>query len=169
MHAYDFFKEENMINKKVRLLSVLIACVMLLAACGGAANNGANKNAEGQTASSESGGTKILRTNNKSEPGSLDPAIIKGTHESFVVYHAFEGLMRYDENDKLVPAQAESYEVSDDGMTYTFKLRDGLKWSNGDPLTAKDFEYAWKRVIDPKLASDYSFQITTYVKGAEEY
>ena len=160
-----------MINKKVRLLSVLIACVMLLAACGGgAANNGANnKNAESQTASSESGGTKILRTNNKTEPGSLDPAIIKGTHESFVVYHAFEGLMRYDENDKLVPAQAESYEVSDDGMTYTFKLRDGLKWSNGDPLTAKDFEYAWKRVIDPKLASDYSFQITTYVKGAEEY
>ena len=157
-------------NRKVRLTSVLIACVMLLAACGGGANNSANGGNGGeQTASSESGGEKILRTNNKAEPGSLDPAIAKGTHESFVIYQAFEGLMRYDENDELVPGQAESYEVSDDGMTYTFKLRDGLKWSNGDPLTAKDFEYAWKRVIDPELASEYSFQITTYVKGAEEY
>ena len=157
-------------NRKVRLTSVLIACVMLLAACGGGANNSANNGNGGeQTASSESGGEKILRTNNKTEPGSLDPAIAKGTHESFVIYQAFEGLMRYDENDELVPGQAESYEVSDDGMTYTFKLRDGLKWSNGDPLTAKDFEYAWKRVIDPELASEYSFQITTYVKGAEEY
>ena len=157
-------------NRKVRLTSVLIACVMLLAACGGGANNSANNGNGGeQTASSESGGEKILRTNNKTEPGSLDPAIAKGTHESFVIYQAFEGLMRYDENDELVPGQAESYEVSEDGMTYTFKLRDGLKWSNGDPLTAKDFEYAWKRVIDPELASEYSFQITTYVKGAEEY
>lgn len=157
-------------NRKVRLTSVLIACVMLLAACGGGAKNSANNGNGGeQTASSESGGEKILRTNNKTEPGSLDPAIAKGTHESFVIYQAFEGLMRYDENDELVPGQAESYEVSDDGMTYTFKLRDGLKWSNGDPLTAKDFEYAWKRVIDPELASEYSFQITTYVKGAEEY
>lgn len=158
-------------NKKIKILSLLIVCVMLLAACGGGANNAANGGGNGgeQTASSESGGEKILRTNNKTEPGSLDPAIAKGTHESFVIYQAFEGLMRYDENDKLVPGQAESYEVSDDGMTYTFKLRDGLKWSNGDPLTAKDFEYAWKRVIDPELASEYSFQITTYVKGAEEY
>ena len=157
-------------NRKVRLTSVLIACVMLLAACGGGAKNSANNGNGGeQTASSESGGEKILRTNNKTEPGSLDPAIAKGTHESFVIYQAFEGLMRYNENDELVPGQAESYEVSEDGMTYTFKLRDGLKWSNGDPLTAKDFEYAWKRVIDPELASEYSFQITTYVKGAEEY
>ena len=158
-------------NRKIKILSLLIVCVMLLAACGGGANNAANGggNDKGQAASSASGGEKILRTNNKTEPGSLDPAIAKGTHESFVIYQAFEGLMRYDENDKLVPGQAESYEVSDDGMTYTFKLRDGLKWSNGDPLTAKDFEYAWKRVIDPELASEYSFQITTYVKGAEEY
>lgn len=158
-------------NKKIKILSLLIVCVMLLAACGGGANNAANGSDNGgeQTASSESSGEKILRTNNKTEPGSLDPAIAKGTHESFVINQAFEGLMRYDENDELVPGQAESYEVSEDGMTYTFKLRDGLKWSNGDPLTAKDFEYAWKRVIDPELASEYSFQITTYVKGAEEY
>lgn len=158
-------------NRKIKILSLLIVCVMLLAACGGGANNAANGggNDKGEAASSASGGEKILRTNNKTEPGSLDPAIAKGTHESFVIYQAFEGLMRYDENDKLVPGQAETYEVSEDGMTYTFKLRDGLKWSNGDPLTAKDFEYAWKRVIDPELASEYSFQITTYVKGAEEY
>ncbi|VEJ36237.1 Stage 0 sporulation protein KA [Aedoeadaptatus ivorii] len=159
-------------NHKVRLLSIVLASVLLLAACGGGGKN-ATANNTGNTKTTEgassAGGEKILRTNNKSEPGSLDPAIAKGTHESFVLQHAFSGLMRYNEKDELVPAQAESYDISEDGKTITFTLKDGLKWSNGDPLTAKDFEFAWKRVIDPELASDYSFQITTYVKGAEEY
>lgn len=165
-------KEEKMRNKKVKLLSILLATVLLLTACSGGANKPANDAANNQatdTAAEDTGEKKILRTNNSSEPGTLDPALAKGTHESFVLQHAFEGLMRYNEDDKLEPGQAESYEVSEDGKTYTFKLRDGLKWSNGDPLTAHDFEYAWKRVIDPELASDYSFQITTYVEGAEAY
>lgn len=158
-------------NHKVRLLSIVLASVLLLAACGGGKNATANNTGNTKTTegASSAGGEKILRTNNKSEPGSLDPAIAKGTHESFVLQHAFSGLMRYNEKDELVPAQAESYDISEDGKTITFTLKDGLKWSNGDPLTAKDFEFAWKRVIDPELASDYSFQITTYVKGAEEY
>ena len=77
--------------------------------------------------------------------------------------------MDYDDDGELVPAMAESYEQSDDGLKYTFYLRDDIKWSNGDPVTAGDFEYAWKRVVDPELASDYAYQISDYIVGAEEY
>ncbi|MDO5301627.1 MAG: peptide ABC transporter substrate-binding protein [Tissierellia bacterium] len=76
--------------------------------------------------------------------------------------------MRYNADNELVPAVAESYEVSEDGLTWTFHLKDDVVWSNGDPITANDFVYAWNRVLDPELASEYSFQLTTYVVGAEE-
>lgn len=123
---------------------------------------------EGEKPADESG-EKILRTNNSSEPASLDPALARGTHESWTLQHAFTGLMDYDENGELHPAMAESYDVSEDGLSYTFHLRDGIKWSNGDPVTAGDFEFAWKRVVDPDLGSDYAYQISDYVVGAEEY
>lgn len=116
----------------------------------------------------EDSGEKILRTNNASEPGSLDPALAQGTHESWVLNHTFEGLMKLDENGEVAPGMAEDYELSDDDLTYTFTLKDDVKWSNGDPVTAHDFEYSWKRTIDPDLAADYAFQIF-YIKGAEDY
>ena len=68
----------------------------------------------------ETGGKKILRTNNSSEPGSLDPALAQGTHESWILENVFEGLMTFDENGELVEGMAESYEISEDGLTYTF-------------------------------------------------
>ena len=71
--------------------------------------------------------------------------------------NSFEGLMRYNAKGELEPACAESYEVSEDGLTYTFTMRDGLKWSNGAALDAKDFEYAWKRLANPDTAADYSY------------
>lgn len=101
-------------------------------------------------------GKKILRTNNSSEPGSLDPPLAQGTHESWILENCFEGLMTFDENGNLVEGMAESYEVSEDGLTYTFKLRDDITWSNGDPVTAHDFEYAWKRALDPETAANYA-------------
>ncbi len=63
---------------------------------------------------------------------------------------------------------AEDYEISEDGLTYTFTLRDGIKWSNGDPVTAEDFEFSWKRALDPELAADYA-HILYYIEGAEAY
>ncbi|HZK00757.1 MAG TPA: peptide ABC transporter substrate-binding protein [Tissierellaceae bacterium] len=113
-------------------------------------------------------GEKILKTNNASEPGSLDPALATGTHESWVLNHTFEGLMKLDEDGMVVEGMAESYELADDDVTYTFKMRDDVKWSNGDPVTAHDFEFAWKRALDPDLAADYAFQIY-YIKGGEAY
>lgn len=111
---------------------------------------------------------KILRTNNTSEPGSLDPALAQGTHESWVLQHTFEGLMSYAEDGSIVPGAAESYTLADDKVTYTFKLRDGMKWSNGDPVTANDFEFAWKRALAPETAADYAYQLY-YLKGGEAY
>ena len=113
-------------------------------------------------------GEKILRTNNSSEPASLDPALAQGTHESWVLNHTFEGLMKLDEDGMVAPGMAESYELADDDVTYTFKIRDDVKWSNGDPVTANDFEFAWKRALDPDLAAEYAFQIY-YIKGAEAF
>lgn len=113
-------------------------------------------------------GEKILKTNNASEPGSLDPALAQGTHESWVLNHTFEGLMKLDEDGMVVPGMAAGYELADDDVTYTFTLRDDIMWSNGEPVTANDFEFAWKRALDPDLAADYAFQIY-YVKGGEAY
>lgn len=111
---------------------------------------------------------KILRTNNGSEPGSLDPALAQGTHESWVLDHTFEGLMKINPDLQVVPGMAKEYKVSEDYLTYTFTLRDDIKWSNGDPVTAHDFEFAWKRALDPELASDYAHQLY-YIKGGEAY
>lgn len=152
-------------NKKwAKIFTSLLAVTLLFTSCGGS-----NQSGKENQASDGSGGSKILRTNNSSEPGSLDPALATGTHESWILQHAFEGLMRYNAKGELEPAMAESYEVSEDGKTYTFKIKDDVKWSNGDPVTAGDFEFAWKRVCDPEVASEYSYQITTYVVGAEEF
>jgi oligopeptide transport system substrate-binding protein len=80
-----------------------------------------------------------------------------------------EGLYRLDQDQKPVPAAAEGVETSSDGLTYTFTLRDGVQWSNGDPVTAQDFRYAWLKVLDPKSAATYAYIISTFVKGADAY
>ncbi len=150
-------------TKKLNLSMLILVMVLAFTACGG------GDNASDDAPAEQANGEKIIRTNNSSEPASLDPALAKGTHESWVLQHIFTGLMDYDDDGELVPAMAESYEQSDDGLKYTFYLRDDIKWSNGDPVTAGDFEYAWKRVVDPELASDYAYQISDYIVGAEEY
>ena len=81
---------------------------------------------------------------------------------SFIMQTMCEaGLLRLDENEQPVPDLAESYDVSEDGKTYTFHLRDGAKWSNGTPVTANDFVYGWRRLVDPELASEYNFIMDT--------
>ena len=80
----------------------------------------------------------------------------------------FEGLTRINQEGEPEPAMAEDIEVSDDGLTYTFKIREDATWTNGDPVTASDFEYAWKWVLDPDNAdTDYAYQLYP-IKGAED-
>src|SRR5215212_8755217 len=99
----------------------------------------------------------------------LDSTTTTDSASTAILDNVMEGLMRLDPDDKPVPAQAKDVQISDDGLTYTFTLRDGIKWSNGDPVTSYDFKYAWLRAIDPKTAGQYAYIITTFVKGADEF
>ena len=99
----------------------------------------------------------VLKINLASEPAKVDPALNSSVDGACLAVNMFEGLYTYDAEGQLQPALAESTEVSEDGMTYTFTLRDGLKWSDGTDLTAKDFEYAWKRAAAPETGADYGY------------
>ncbi|MGG0792062.1 peptide ABC transporter substrate-binding protein [Peribacillus simplex] len=152
-------------KSKFSVLALLMAIMLMLAACNGGSKETSNEKEGG---SGDSSGSKVLNVNNSSEPGSLHPANAQGTHESWILEHTFEGLTKKTEEGKIVPGSAESWETSEDGLTWTFKLKDGLKWSNGDPLTANDFEYAWKYALKPETAADYAYQLY-YLKGGEAY
>lgn len=108
---------------------------------------------------------QIFTYNAGSAPQSLDPAKVEGTVEGTFVRNLFETLIISDENDKLIPGVALSWNHSDDYKTWTFNLRKDAKWSNGDNVTAKDFVFAWRRLADPKTASPYA-SFLTYMKLA---
>ncbi|MBK7997298.1 MAG: peptide ABC transporter substrate-binding protein [Verrucomicrobia bacterium] len=106
---------------------------------------------------------------NGAEPGSLDPATSKGLEELRIVMALWEGLMRVDPKTALpIPGLAERHEVSPDGKVYTFYLRANATWSTGQRITAHDFVYSWRRVLDPVTASEYAGQLF-YLKNAEAY
>jgi oligopeptide transport system substrate-binding protein len=98
----------------------------------------------------------VLHRGNGAEPETLDPQKATGVPEANVQYELFEGLTTYSPDGKIVPGVAEKWDISDDGKTYTFHLRDS-KWSNGEPVTAGDFVYSFRRLVDPATASDYSY------------
>jgi len=109
---------------------------------------------------------KVLNWNIGSEPLSLDPQLNRALDGGSVINNTFEGLFRYTDN-KIMPAIAESYLVSKDGLTYTIKLKK-TKWSDGSALTAADFEYAWKRALNPETASEYAYQLY-HIEGGRAY
>ena len=98
-----------------------------------------------------------LRLQLASEPDKLDPALNSSVDGACLAANSFGGLYTYDANGDYAPNFATGYEVSEDGLTYTFAIREGLKWSDGTDLTAKDFEYSWKRAAAPETAADYSY------------
>jgi len=147
----------------VIVLAMLMVLCMALSACG---TKTPAKTPDGETA--QKAEPKILRTNNGSEPGALDPQLAQGTHDSWVLDHVFEGLYKKGQDGSIVPGMAKEYKLADDNVTYTFTLRDDIKWSNGDTVTAQDFEFAWKRGLNPDLASEYAFQLY-YLKGGEAF
>jgi ABC-type oligopeptide transport system substrate-binding subunit len=135
----------------------LLALAATLAACGGS-DNGAKSTAPSQ----------ILRVNVGSEPPSLDPGLATDVTSANVLNALMDPLVKLGDDLQPVPSLAESWEVSADGKTVTFHLRQDGKWTNGDPVTAHDFEYSWKRTVSPELAADYAYQFYGIV-GAQEY
>jgi peptide/nickel transport system substrate-binding protein/oligopeptide transport system substrate-binding protein len=150
-------------KKKLVSLMLAVSMVLGLAACG--STNSSDGSTSGTEASSGDSGTTSSSKDDKttlnifmaSEPDALDPALNSSVDGGCLAVNSFEGLMRYNADGELEPACAESYTISDDGLTYTFTLRDGLKWSNGDDLDATDFVYSWKRAASPDVAADYSY------------
>ncbi|MHB0869047.1 MAG: peptide ABC transporter substrate-binding protein, partial [Chloroflexota bacterium] len=115
-----------------------------------------------------------LRVNIDGEPPTLDPDLASWDTSIAVIHLVFEGLLKFDKDLNLVPGIAKEVPtaanggISADGKTYTFKLREGMKFSDGKPVSAKDVEYSLKRSLDPTLAAEYASFYYTIV-GAEEY
>ena len=168
---------------KKRVLALVLAAAMVLGltACGG--SEGTASTEDGTTAEAtteESGdaaestevaastGEKILSVQVGPDPETIDPALNSAVDGGNMLLHAFECLLAVDQDGKLIPGQAESWETSEDGLTWTFHLRDGLKWSDGSDLTANDFVYSWKRVCDPMVAAPYAETVLSMVAGYEE-
>ena len=103
------------------------------------------------------GENTTLRLQLASEPDKLDPALNSSVDGACLAANSFGGLYSYDANGDLIPNFATDYTVSEDGLTYVFTIREGLKWSDGTELNAKDFEYSWKRACAPETAADYEY------------
>ncbi|MFY9359350.1 MAG: ABC transporter substrate-binding protein [Bacillota bacterium] len=114
------------------------------------------------------GGDNVLNLNLGEEPPDLQSITCTDAVSMDILNATLEGLVRMNANGEYEQGSglAESWTISDDGLVYTFELKEGLKWSNGEPLTAHDFEYAWKKVVDPRTASQYNYMMF-FVKGAE--
>ena len=125
--------------------TVLAVSALTLAACG------SNKS------SSSGSDAQVLNWNESAELPTMDLSQATDTVSFTALNNTMEGLYRIGKNSKIEPGIAKKTEVSDDGLTYTFTLRKDAKWSNGDPVTAKDFVYSWQRTVDPKTGSQYAY------------
>jgi oligopeptide transport system substrate-binding protein len=150
------------------MLVLVIAFSMLLTACSGNNNKPEPTNNSGNNAGEETTAPQEFRFTLASEPPSLDPALMTDAQSSIVAAGLYEGLTRLNTKGEPENAIAKELTASEDGKTYTIKLRDDVKWSNGDPVTAHDFEYAWKRSLNPETASEYAYMLF-YLENGEKY
>ncbi len=142
--------------------ALVILSLVVLGSCGAFRDQGAGQQGGGE-------GPNVLRFNLQFEIPDLNSTTTTDGASFDVLNNVMEGLYRLDEDQQPQPAMAEGVEVSEDKLTYTFTLRDGIRWSNGDPVTSHDFRYAWLRAMDPETASQYSFIVSDYIKGGAEF
>ncbi|MEH6467717.1 MAG: peptide ABC transporter substrate-binding protein, partial [Porticoccus sp.] len=140
------------------LIATLLLTPLLLSGCGSGESNVATGNRDG-----------ILHWGNGTDPQELDPHIVTGVPEHHILTALLEGLVLKDPATlEPIPGVAESWEVSNDGKTYTFLLRRNAQWSNGDPVTAHDFAWSWWRALQPALGNQYAYMLFP-IKNAEAY
>ena len=154
-------------KKKIIALILCLTVAFAFTACGG---GGSSDSSEGFVA------TACIA----SEPETIDPGLISSVDGATYANHMFENLMKYVPTDeaaddsgnvlmtKVDRGQAESYEVSDDGLVYTFKIREDAVWSDGEPVKAQDWVYSWQRLVNPDTASDYGYFLDGIVVNAAE-
>ena len=150
-------------------LALVLAAAMLssavLSGCGG--NDSKPDGGEGQEAQAgEEGNHLVVEVG--PDPETIDPALNSASDGNIMIIHLFEPLLNMDKDNNIIGGMAETWDVSEDGLTYTFHLREGLKWSDGTPLTANDFVYTFKRVADPMTAAPYGYDLLCMIKGYDE-
>ncbi len=180
-----FFKEELIMKKAKAFLAVAMAATLTvgLTGCGGNADTSAPATADNagtQAASADNSGAAPAETGAASASDlnimletpvqSLDPQQATDGTSFEVIANFTDGLMQMDKDGQAVNALAESYDLSEDGLTYTFHIREDANWSNGTPVTAADFVFAWQRAVDPNVASEYSYMLSDIgqIKNAAE-
>lgn len=144
-------------GKWIFMLSLLLVIALIAVGC--SSDDGASGDGE----------EKRLVLNNGGEPTSLDPPIGNDARSYDILNNLMEGLTRLDKNEPVpVPAMAERWDISDDGYVYTFYIREDAKWTNGEPVTAHDFEYSFKRLANPETASPAAHH-SYWIAGAEAF
>jgi len=151
-------------KKRIIVAALAIAGAMAMSGCGGSKSGGAKSGDTTQTAA----GKKILTIQLGPDVESIDPALNSAVDGANYILFAFDNLLKMDKDGKVVPGLAEKYEISDDQLTWTFHLRDGLKWSDGSALTADDFVYSWQRLVDPSVAAPYAQTVLGMVEGYDD-
>lgn len=138
------------------LLAVLLLVSTVLAACGSGSKESSGFSEKGKSGSNAKKETEqVLKLLNGDTIPSMDSSVVTDQYGFEFLGATMEGLYRLDENGEASEAMAIEHKVSDDGLTWTFKLREDAKWSNGDPVTAHDFVYAWQRAVNPDTGSEY--------------
>ena len=146
------------------------AAALGLAACGGSKSGSTATSGTASSAGSSTGSvsTAGFTVQYGSNPETLDPALNSAVDGGNTIITVFETLLIINENNEAVPGQAESWTTSEDGLTWTFTMRDGLKWSDGTDLNAQDFEYSFKRMANPDTAAPYAETCLGMIDGFEE-
>ncbi len=161
--------KSHMKKSLVMFLALTMLLATVVSGCGKKepVTDGTNTEAENNTNTENQNDEFAIDVSVGPEPETLDPTKNTAVDGGTYVNHTFEGLMKLDSEGNIVEAAAESYEVSEDGLVYTFKIRGDAKWSDGTDLTADSFVYSWQRLVDPTTASDYNYMIDM-VKNANE-
>lgn len=184
-----FIKGGNIMKKSKQAIAVLAASAMALsmAGCGSSAYDSASSSSDASSADTAAASTEAateaateeasgtvstedLKVMLETPVESLDPQQATDGTSFEIIADYTDGLTQMDSDGQAVPAIAESWETSDDGLSWTFHLRSDAKWSNGDPVTAADFVFAWQRAVDPDVASEYAYMLSDIgqVKNAAE-
>ena len=153
--------------KRIVALVLTMVMALSLAACGGSDTSApatttapAAAASDAAPADTTAAGDSVLNVMVEVEVESLDPQVATDGTSFEVIANYTDGLTQMDDDGAAVPAIAESWDVSEDGTVYTFHLREDANWSNGEPVTADDFIFAWQRAVDPALASEYSYMLS---------
>ncbi|MDQ0270584.1 peptide ABC transporter substrate-binding protein [Cytobacillus purgationiresistens] len=153
------------------MMLLLFSVMVLLTGCNfGESSKPTEAEGDGKKAAEkEENGEKVLNLSLDNDIPDLNQLKTTDGISFSVLNNVMEGLYRLDENNEPQPAMAETYKMSDDGLTYTFTLKDDIKWSNGDAVTAENFKYSWLRAMHPDTAGSYASILTDYIKGGAEY